>query len=292
MNEADRITIVVLTHNRPAELARTLDKLTALPEAPAVIVVDNGSVSGVVAKVMTKHPGVTLVRSDANLGAAGRNLGVAQVRTPYVAFCDDDTWWAPSSLARACALLDACPSLGVVNARVLVGPDEREDATCQRMARSPLQKEADLPGTPLIAFMAGAVVMRTQAYRDAGGYEPRFFLGGEESLMGLDMATNGWHMVYAPDVVTHHEPSPARVVRHRQILMARNRIWTAWLRLPWRDALRQTALVWREVKRQHLRWPVFVEAMMGWPWVRAHRRVAPLHVARMHKLVFGDRAQH
>jgi GT2 family glycosyltransferase len=289
MHESDRVTVLVLTHNRPDELAHTLGKLMALPESPAVIVVDNASEAGTVEAATKPWPSVKLVRSDFNMGAAARNLGVAEVRTPYVAFCDDDTWWAPGSLARACALFDAHTSLGVVNAKVLVGPGNVEDSTCQRMACSPLKHDGDLPGTRLIAFMAGAVVMRTAAYREVGGYEARFFLGGEESLMALDLATNGWHMVYAPDVVTHHAPSSARVVRHRQVLTARNRIWTAWLRLPWRDALRQTALVWREAKGQHLRGPVLIETLIGWPWVRAHRRVAPHHVARMHRLVFGER---
>ncbi|TCO97182.1 glycosyltransferase family protein [Rubrivivax gelatinosus] len=48
------------------------------------------------------HPGVTLVRSE-------RKLGVGVLATPYVAFCDDDSGWAPGELKRAQALLDAFP---------------------------------------------------------------------------------------------------------------------------------------------------------------------------------------
>jgi hypothetical protein len=177
-----RVSVVVLTHNRPQELARTLRQLEQLPEQPPVIVVDNGSRTGTVAQVLAAHPRARLVRCEDNRGAAGRNAGVAQVRTPYVAFCDDDTWWAPGALARGADLLDAHPSIGALSARVLVGEAQRLDPTCEAMARSPLDSRG-LPGPALISFMAGAAVMRAAAYREVGGYEPRLFLGAEEWRM-------------------------------------------------------------------------------------------------------------
>ena len=242
-----RVTVVLLTHDRPDELARTLRRLRELPERPAVVVVDNASARNL-APVLARQPGVELVRSRRNLGAAGRNLGVARVRTPYVAFCDDDTWWAPGALAHAAGLLDAHPAVAVLSARVLVGEGEAEDPTCAAMAASPLDAHG-LPGPALVSFMAGACVMRTAAYRAAGGYEPRLFLGAEELLMSLDIAALGGRIVYAPEVVTHHHPSDrARDPRRRCIAVARNRLWIACMRLPWglawalaREALGQVA---------------------------------------------------
>ncbi|MGB7480132.1 MAG: glycosyltransferase, partial [Burkholderiaceae bacterium] len=101
-----RISVVVLTHGRAAELARTLRQLRALPERPPLIVVDNASPDDTAAMVARDFPEAVLVRAPRNLGAAGRNLGAAAARTPYVAFCDDDPWWAPGSLAAAADLLD------------------------------------------------------------------------------------------------------------------------------------------------------------------------------------------
>ncbi|MYR59303.1 glycosyltransferase, partial [Streptomyces sp. SID625] len=86
-----RTTVVVITHNRRDELLRTLDRLAELPERPAVIVTDNGSTDGTSAAVARHHPRVLLLRPGRNLGAVGRNLAVRRVRTPYVAFCDDDS---------------------------------------------------------------------------------------------------------------------------------------------------------------------------------------------------------
>lgn len=272
-----RISIVVLTHNRVHELDRCLARLLALPERAPVIVVDNASQDGTADHVRRAWPQVQLVHSPRNLGAAARNLGVEQVRTPYVAFCDDDTWWAPGALARAVALLDAHPRVGVLNARVLVGPDNRPDPTCDHMAASPVPS-GGLPGPALIGFMAGAVVMRTRAFREAGGYERRFFLGAEEALLALDLQARGWAIVYAQDVVTHHHPSPARDRRERHIHLARNGVWLAWMRMPWPTLWHQTVAPLRRARDAGVFWPALRAALRGLPWAWARREPLPPQV--------------
>ncbi|WP_280156401.1 glycosyltransferase [Piscinibacter sp. XHJ-5] len=285
MSPDPRVSVVVLTHNRPHELARTLRELGALPEQPALIVVDNGSRAGTVDRVVADFPRVQCVRCEDNRGAAGRNAGVAQVDTPYVAFCDDDTWWAPDALSRAADLLDAHPAVGALSARVLVGEAQRLDPTCEAMAHSPLDSTG-LPGPALISFMAGAAVMRTVAYRDVGGYEPRLFLGAEEWLMGLDLAARGWRMVYASEVVTHHHPSPAsRDAAARRIVQARNRLWIAWMRLPLASAWRESRRVLAEAGRLGLMRPALRAALAGLPWALRRRSVLPARVHEMYRQV-------
>jgi GT2 family glycosyltransferase len=281
-----RVSVVVLTCNRAAELMRTLDRLRRLPERPRLVVVDNGSRDDTALRLARRFPSVERVDAGGNRGAAGRNEGVARVDTPYVAFCDDDTWWAPGALKRAADILDAHPRVGVVAARVLVGEDERLDPACQRMATSPLDATG-LPGPSLVAFMAGAAVMRTAAFRAAGGYEPRLFLGAEEALLGLDLLARGWRIVYAADVVTHHHPSPARNARRRRVLLARNRLWIAWLRLPWAQAWAETAKVLRGPSTAGVRGAAAARALLGLPWVLRRRSPVPTEVAEMHRRVFG-----
>ncbi|MEV4443720.1 glycosyltransferase family 2 protein, partial [Streptomyces sp. NPDC049577] len=172
----DRTTVVVITHNRRDEVLRTLDHLAALPEAPPVVVTDNASTDGTPEAVARRHPGVRLLRSSRNLGAIGRNLGVRHVRTPYVAFCDDDSWWAPGSLARAADLLDRHTSLASVTARIVVEPHGAEDPIVAELRHSPLTGPPWLPGPALGSFLAAATVQRTDAFRQAGGFSPRLWL--------------------------------------------------------------------------------------------------------------------
>lgn len=289
MTEEPRVSVVVLTHNRLSELDAALRRLSALPEQPPLIVVDNASTDGTAEQVTRAFPHVQVVRSARNLGAAGRNLGVRQVHTPHVAFCDDDTWWEPGALRRATELLDSHPRLAAVGARVLVGPERRTDPTCLRMADSPLDS-AGLPGVRLIAFMAGAVVMRCKAYREVGGYEPRLFLGAEEALFALDLAARGWHMVYSDEVVTNHHASPARDAGGRRLALLRNRLWIAWLRLPLRDARRESARILREAAAHGLLGPCLRQALAGSGWVLSRRRVLPLQVQQMWRTVFDPPA--
>lgn len=281
-----RVSVVVLTHQRIGELLRTLHRLCTLPEQPRLIVVDNDSSDDTAERVAREFPQVQLVRCPRNLGAAGRNAGVELVRTPYVAFCDDDTWWAPGALRHAADVLDAHPRLGALAARVLVGPDEREDPTCRFMAHSPLQAPG-LPGPALIGFMAGAVVMRTQAFRAVGGYERRLLIGGEERLMGLDLLSAGWQMAYVPRLTVHHHPSPARDARARQVLHGRNTLWIAWLRLPGDSLRHETRRVLRDAAAAGTLWATLGRAVLGLPWVLWHRRVLPPHVERMRRQVLG-----
>lgn len=96
----DRTTVVVITRNRRSELLRTLGLLSALPERPPIVVTDNASSDGTAAAVAQSFPEALLLCTGRNLDAVGRNVAVARVRTPYVAFCDDETWWEAGALRR------------------------------------------------------------------------------------------------------------------------------------------------------------------------------------------------
>lgn len=290
MNFDPRVTIVVLTHDRPKDLERVVLQLRMLAENPRIIIVDNGSKNGVAVARLGQDRQVTVVRSEKNLGAAGRNIGVDHVLTPYVAFCDDDTAWQPGALRRACDLLDDFPQVGVINGKVLVGPCQVEDPACTRMLLSPLNNTG-LPGPALISFMAGATIMRARAYRQAHGYEPRLFIGAEETLMSLNLAALGWRMVYIQDVIIHHLPSPARDAQRRTLLTARNRMWVAWLRLPWQDARHHTYLILKRACSEGKLWHLLWISFKGWPWAVLHRRVVPDVVADMHREVFAPAAR-
>ena len=279
-----RVTAVVLTCRRSMELARTLARLSALPDRPAIVVVDNGSDDATAALMHSRFPHATLVHAPANLGAAGRNLGAAVARTRHVAFCDDDTWWAPGSIAEAANLLDAYPHVAAVTARVLVGPDEREDPTCRLMADSPLDAPVALPGRPILGLLAGATAFRRDAFVRAGGYHPRYFLGGEEALLALDLYRAGHWLVYAPGLTVHHHPSTRRDRTMRAHTAARNAVWTAWLRWPAAAAWLHTARMLPLLRRER----AVVRTFAGLPWILRERRTIPPRIEHMRRLLERD----
>ncbi|MGH3897329.1 MAG: glycosyltransferase family 2 protein [Pseudonocardiaceae bacterium] len=275
-----RVTVVIITWNRRAELLATLEHMTALPDPAPVVVVDNGSTDHTADAVAERFSQVTLLRSDRNLGALGRNLAVRDIQTPYVAFCDDDTRWEPGALSRAADLLDAHPGLASVTARILVAPEMVEDPLTPELRDSPVPGPAWLPGPALLSVLAGASMFRVAAFREVGGFSSRLWLGGEEELLSLDLAARGWWMCWAPDVVVVHAPSTCRDSRRRRQLGIRNTLWTAWLRRPLRSALRRTGGLLRSVPRDWASVVAVGEALAGLTWVMRERRVVPPEVER------------
>jgi GT2 family glycosyltransferase len=281
---AKRISVVVLTHNRAAELIATLEHLLALPEHPPIFVADNASTDNTVALVKTLFPTVCVIECGGNLGAAGRNHAAACVGTDYVAFCDDDTWWEPGSLERAVHVLDAWPNVGVLSARVVVGQAGELDPTCAAMRESPLSGDG-LPGPALTGYMAGACVFRTSLFREVGGYEPRLFIGGEEELVAIDVLTAGHAIVYCDQLTVRHHPSTSRDSNLRRRMLARNSAWIAWLRLPWRQACAAT-LRTLPVLLGGGNWLQDMTGLLaGLRWAISRRRIAPPSVLSMRERV-------
>jgi GT2 family glycosyltransferase len=275
-----RVTVVVITHNRREELLRTLGELARLPERPPVIVTDNASTDGTAEAVRRLCPEVRLLTPGSNLGAVGRNLAVRHVTTPYVAFCDDDCWWEPGSLSRAGDLLDRHERLAVVTARIVVEPGGREDPIVAELRDSPVQGPAWLPGPALGSFLAGASVLRVEAFTEAGGFSERLWLGGEEELLATDLTTLGWWLTYDESMTVHHAPSPARDATGRRVDGLRNTLWFCWLRRPVVPAVRRTLHLARTVPRDRASLRAFGAALAGLPWVVRERKVVPPAVER------------
>ncbi len=266
------MTVVIATRDRRATLLSTLEHLRALPDAPALIVVDNGSVDGSPAAVRRAVPEARVIELSTNRGVAARNIGVAAATTPLIAFCDDDSWWKSGALIRAAHWFADYPKLGLLAARILVGPEARLDPTCGRMARGP--KLPGAPGPAVSGFLACAVVFRREALLAAGGFEERFGLGGEEALLTMDLLAAGWTAAYADDVVAHHHPHPGdRPGRVR--VTVRNDLWTAWLRRPLSVAARSTV---GALAPRHL--GGLVDALAGSGWVLRERRPLPAPIER------------
>jgi GT2 family glycosyltransferase len=287
----ERTGVVVITWQRRAEALEAVHRLTELPERPPVVLVDNGSTDGTAEAVRARFPSVRVVALSENLGAVGRNIGVRELDTPYVAFCDDDTWWEPGSLTAAADLLDAYPEIAVVNARIVVEPAGHDDPIVTELRESPVPGPEWLPGPAIGSFLAGASVVRREAFLSAGGFSSRLWLGGEEELLATDLLSGGWELCYRDDLVVHHRASRIRDARLRRRVGIRNTLWFTWLRRPLPAALRRTAFLARTVPRDRTSALAAWDATRGLPWLVRQRRPRPAAVeARRASLDAAQRA--
>lgn len=229
-----RVTVVIASRDRRDELVRNLGRHRA-----PVILLDNGSADGTPDAVRRAHPDVEVVETGRNVGAAARTIGAALAPTPFVAFADDDSWWAPGSLRTAADALAAHPYVGLVAATTLVGEDERRDPFTDLLLASTLpRRRGQLPGPRVLGFMACAAMVRRSAFLDAGGFDDVIRFPGEEERLAWDLTARGFDLVYLPAAVVHHHPSPKRQdADARRRAVARSRMLSAIMRLPWRSVV-------------------------------------------------------
>ncbi len=276
--EESRVGVVIATRDRSVLLQRTLRRLVALPEAPAVLVVDDGSRDDTAVTVAASFPDVALTSLGRSRGAAARNVGVECSAAPYVALTDDDAHWAPGALAAAAAVLDRHPRVALIAPQILVGPEERLDPVSAEMARGGLPGDQGPPGERVLGFLACAAVIRRSAFLEVGGFDERYGVGGEERLLALDLAAAGWDLRYVPSVVAHHHPPASADRPGRRIATLRNDLWTAWLRRPVRAAVQESTRRVRDAGPRRTTASAVGAALLGAHWVARERRVLPAHV--------------
>lgn len=275
---------MIATRNRADELRRTVDELLALRPCPPIVVVDNASTDDTAVRmrsVSARWSNVRLIRLPRNEGVAARNVGVRHAATPYVAFSDDDSWWAPDALPLAEKLLDAYPGVGLLAARTLVGPRRRADPVCALMADSPLGHADDEPGPAVLGFLACSAVLRRRAFLDVGGFSPLLHFGAEETLLAYDLAARGWSLCYVDGLVAHHHPSPRRIdPAERRALELRNNALIDWMRRPAVDGVHTAARLVRGALRDPVARRAAAGAFRRLPHALARRRTLPPEVRR------------
>jgi hypothetical protein len=146
------------------------------------------------------------------------------------------------------------------------------------MAASPLAGAPGCAGRAVLGFVACATAVRREPFLAVGGFERRMFVGGEEELLALDLASAGWILQYLDVPFVRHDPSPHRDRAGRRRIVARNRLWVAWLRQPLPVALVETRQLMVGCRTDpDLRWALRA-ALAELPWILATRRTLPTSV--------------
>jgi mycofactocin system glycosyltransferase len=178
--------------------------LAALDSVGAVIIVDDGSDLPVDAAA-----GTVLRRPVSGGPAAARNTGLAAVATPIVAFVDADCVPQPGWLGPLLAQF-ADERVAAVAPRV-ASPAAPGASTLARYesVRSPLDLGADparvRAGTRVAYVPAAALVVRTDALLDAGGFDEGLRWGEDVDLVWR-LDESGRCVRYEPEAVVDHAP--------------------------------------------------------------------------------------
>ncbi len=194
MSELPYVSIVFLAYNRREKLATSLEAMWSRSDYPRdrveVIVVDNASSDGTAAMVRGDFPDVQLLERETNGGISAFNDGFARCAGDFVLALDDDCHLPPDGLRRAVAAAREHRADMVSFAIGLEGDDAFRFAD-------------DYP-TGLLAFWGCAVLLRRDALRRLGGYDPEIFLWANELEFTLRFLDAGYRHLHLPEVIATH----------------------------------------------------------------------------------------
>ncbi|MCW2557087.1 MAG: transferase [Mycobacterium sp.] len=279
-----RTSFVIASRDRSPELAVVLDKLLDTTRCP-IVFVDNASEDDSVEmarRVAATSAGrVDVVALTDNLGAVGRNVGVQRCTTPFVAFCDDDSWWDADATSIAEEIFDVHKTVALLAARTVVWPQQYDDPVVELLAGSPLGHDPALPGPSILGFLACSAMVRKDAFEAVGGFNPILHFRGEERLLAWDLAANGWDLCFCPRLVAHHHPSVVRPPSSSQIARStRNDVLTTWLRRSMRECVTAGVGFAKAAATDTAHARAFGEALRLLPAVVRQRRRLPADVER------------
>jgi glycosyltransferase involved in cell wall biosynthesis len=213
------LSVVVCTHDRPADLERCLEALASLDELPEVIVVDSASdppCAEHLARFEERLPGLLYAYEPEPGLSRARNRGIALARAPVVAFVDDDAAPRPDWSWEIVRPFAADTSIGCVGGACspafedgATRPAWLSDRLLQfagitrfgersRVARS----SAEWPFGANIAFRVTA--LGDKPFSESLGRHGTTLLSGEESVLVETVRAAGWRIWLEPRAVVDH----------------------------------------------------------------------------------------
>ena len=271
------VGICITTHNRCADLARTLAALARLAPAPdEILVTADGCTDGTMELLRRAHPGVRLLVHETARGSIpSRNeMATAGGGDVFVSLDDDSYPLDGDFIARVRALFTDEPRLAVASF------PQRTDEFPATLTTADFG-----PGEFVGSFANSGAAIRRAAFRELGGYPDFFFHAYEEPDFALRCVCAGWQVRCETALtIRHHFTGAQRCEVRTHQRHARNELWSVLLRCPAPQlfavalfrASRQFAYAWSRGPGWALREPRWwLAALAGVPRCLAARRPLP-----------------
>lgn len=254
---AQRISILIITYNRPADLSEllvSLQKQTNLDEVlEEILILNNASTESYqqVIDFIEANPQLKIkyIWSDENTGVAkGRNWLMKIAKGDLLLSIDDDMiFTTPGDLKKLSGLFDEPffkeANTGVITFRVIYYENNQVQVTAFPHKQYEQYKSKNRFLTAY--FAGGAHIMKREVFEKTGLYPTDFHYGMEEYELSYRMLNAGYTIGYDNSVTVAHKESPlGRQPSYKKLQMQWiNKSKVAWRYLPFKYFV-TTALAW------------------------------------------------
>lgn len=224
------VSILIVSYNTRAWLRRCLQSVYRETHDVSfeVIVVDNASLDGSAELVRTEFPAVRLVASQENLGfAKGVNVGAEMASAEYLMLLNPDAMVHDRAVDQLYRFATTNPQHGIYGGRTLAldgAVDPRScwalptpwSMFCFGLGLSTIFRQSRLfdpeslgcwnrDSVREVGVVSGSVLLVPQKlWRALGGFNPAFFMYGEDADLCARAAALGYRPAVTPDAVVTH----------------------------------------------------------------------------------------
>jgi N-acetylglucosaminyl-diphospho-decaprenol L-rhamnosyltransferase len=212
------ISIIIVSFNARADLARCLESLRAAPPRSAheIVVVDNRSTDGS-ADAARECPGVRLIENGANVGfARASNIGIRASGGANIMLLNSDTIVPAGAIDRLLEFLRQHPDAAIAGPRLVdasgraelsfggtIGPFNELWQKLRARRQAFVDRTTRRPHAP--GWVSAACLLVRRADADAVGLlDERYFMYAEDVDFCAAIRARGRRVLFTPDVEIVH----------------------------------------------------------------------------------------
>jgi GT2 family glycosyltransferase len=225
-----RVSVITVTYRSETHLRTAWDSAMAAAAYANVeaemVLVDNASPDQSVDVTRAAYPAAVVIENAENVGyGAASNQAFERASGEYWLLLNPDAVIDRDGLSSLIAFLDGRPAAGAVGARIVEGPQAHSENAgmapglrslaghfllLNRVVRSgPWRGVFVTRGAATVPVRvdwctAAVLLVRPEAIRAVGGFDPTFFLYGEDVDLGMRLNAAGWEVWVDPRATAQH----------------------------------------------------------------------------------------
>jgi len=219
--DSHRVAIVLVNWNNTGDTLACIESLSRLTYHDSqVVIVDNNSGPDQFGALRSRCSNEIILRQKRNLGfAGGCNVGIRwalQNGFDYVWLLNSDAVVAAESLSELVGAMESDPGIGIVGGVMYYWSDPQRIQMAGGFV-NPESRRGEMFGlneldagqfrgiTDVDYVTGGMLLVRSEAIKQVGLLDERFFLYYEDTDWGVRMRDRGWRVVTAADAKCWHK---------------------------------------------------------------------------------------